>query len=670
MLMQVHYESFFRWLDRKLPKVSPQGDPLLLRLLSAVIPVVFFAIDSIYGMPFFYWLAMPFYWFCLTLYALSLLRSLVLVRQVSAELLIVLVMTVTLIDGKPLSGSLVAWFIGFGLYVSFAIIRKNREKIESLVKETKRTALVMAGSEIREVPVDAVRKDDVLIVPKGSAVPVDGIIIEGRSSLDESSITGEPFPVHRIAGDEILSGTLNLSAPVQIKATKNGDDSFIAVIAAEIEKTLQYKSALQRKADEIVQYLLLGVSGYALLLFFVTGSLDLMATALSVLCPCAWALATPTAFASGIGRSARLNILVRSGEPLETMQAVKTVILDKTGTVTLAVPEVHQLIALQTTEAELLETAASVESRFTSPVARSILKYAGDRGITRFRPVREAEDLPGRGVKGRIDGSEVLIGSPETLEMQGVRLPAVPYTGRAVWLAVDGKLMGTIVIHDIVQTAMANLAASIRSFGIERVILATGDHEESEAERIAELIGADAYHFNCKPEDKAALVRQWQPLGKVAMIGDGVNDAPALAAADVGIAIGGHKNIGLSIASADMVILGDDANALIQILQISRKMRQIIRQNYTWAISFNTVGLTLATLGVLNPVLAAFLHHISSVFVVANAARLYLGLWEIIPGKRLEPFISILHRRHGWQRLIAKAQSTRTRLHRLWGESG
>ncbi|QXP85219.1 cation-translocating P-type ATPase [Methylococcus sp. ANG] len=650
------FEGFFRWLDSELPKISPFRDPLLLRLVLAVIPVVFFAIDALYDMPFFYGLALPFYWLCLALYALGLLRSVAILHQVSAELLIVLVMIVTLIDGKPLSGALVAWFIGLGLYVSFTIIRKNREKIEGLIKQTKTTALLMVGSEIREVPTHTVQKDDVLIVPKGSVVPVDGIIIEGRSSFDESSISGEPFPIHRIPGDDILSGTFNLSAPIQIKATKSGDDSFISVITAEIEKTLQYKSTLQKRADAIVQYLLLGVSGYSFLLLFVSGSLDLMATALSVLCPCAWALATPTAFASGIGRSARLNILVRGGEPLETMHEVKTVILDKTGTVTLAVPEVHQIVAMKTTEAELLEIAASLESRFTSPVARSIVNYCKDLGITRLRPVRDAEDLPGRGVRGRLDHCEILIGSPETLEMQGIQLPEIKYVGRTIGLAKDGELMGMVIIRDVVQTAMENLAASIRSFGVERVVLATGDHEESEAKRVAALIGADGYHFNCRPEDKAALVRQWQSFGKVAMIGDGVNDAPALAAADVGIAIGGHKNIGLSIASSDMVILGEDANDLIQILQISRKMRQIIKQNYTWAISFNGVGLTLATFGLLNPVLAAFLHHISSVLVVANAARLYLGRWEIVPRQYIEPIVLTLRGSRLW-RTVTKISS-------------
>jgi P-type E1-E2 ATPase len=220
----------------------------------------------------------------------------------------------------------------------------------------------------------------------------------------------------------------------------------------------------------------------------------------------------------------------------------------------------------------------------------------------------------------------VLIGSPETLEVLGIQIPALEYSGRAVWVAFDREIKGAIVVQDVMRSEMTNLAGAIRQLGVKRVIVATGDHEESEAKRVAELIGADRYYFNFKPDDKAELVRQLQAFGKVAMVGDGVNDAPALAAADVGIAIGGHKNVALAIASSDIVILGDDAGDLLEVLAISRKMAEITQQNYAWAISFNAIGLTLATFGFLNPVLAAFLHHISSVFVVANAARLYAGV--------------------------------------------
>ncbi|WP_051906903.1 heavy metal translocating P-type ATPase [Methylomarinum vadi] len=622
------YKAYFDKIDAELLKVSPRGDIMLLRVIAAVIPVLFFGLDALYRIPVLYWLGMPFYLFCLALYLEGLLKSVLLMHKVSAELLIVLVMTITLIDGAPLSGAMVAWFIGFGLYISFTIIRKNREKIESLIGEGKKTAKVLQGAEVKEIPIKQIRKHNIVIVPKGAMIPVDGNISDGASSIDEAVITGEPFPVYKERGAAVVSGTLNLTAPLQVQATKDGDESFLSVISREIENSLQNKSELQRRADTTVQVLLLSVTAYAFLLLFITGSLHLMATALAVVCPCAWALATPTAFAANIGRMARSNILARGGEPLENMQDIKTLILDKTGTVTMAEPEVSQTITIDIAEPDLLRLAASVEERFDHPIARSIVNFAAKRQITDLLPVEQAEDLPGRGIKARIEGQEVLLGSAETLASRDIELPAIEYTGRAIWVAVDNRVRGVIVIRDIMQAEMQGMANTIRACGIENVVLATGDNEEQEAKRVADYIGADEYFFNCTPADKTALVKRFQQRGRVAMVGDGVNDAPALAAANVGIAIGGHKNVNLAITSADVVILGQDAQDLVTILKLSHKMGGIIRQNYLWAVGFNSVGLALATFGLLNPIFAALLHHVSSVFVVVNAGRLYFSAIE------------------------------------------
>lgn len=656
------YKMYFDKIDAQLLKISPRKDIMLLRVIAAVIPVAFFGLDALYDLPALYWLGMPFYLFCLALYLEALLKTILLMRKVSAELLIVLVMTVTLIDGAPLSGAMVAWFIGFGLYISFTIIRKNREKIESLIQEGKKTAQVLLGDNIDERPINQIRQDDVVLVPKGAMVPIDGTIIEGASAIDEAVITGEPFPVYKKVGASVISGTLNLTGPLQVKAGKNGDDSFLSVITQEIENSLLNKSALQRRADTTVQILLLSVTAYAFLLLFMTGSLHLMATALAVVCPCAWALATPTAFAANIGRLARTNILARGGEPLENMQDIKTLILDKTGTITLAEPEVSQVIELGMSQQLILELAASVESRFDHPIARSIINFAKKQGVTQFHPVEQAEDLPGRGIRARIEQQEILMGSAETLSCQDIELPLIDYTGRAIWLAVDREVKGVIVIRDIMLSEMQGLADTIRACGIEKVILATGDNEEQEAKRVARYINADGYYFNCTPEDKTALVKKFQAQGKVAMVGDGVNDAPALAAANVGIAIGGHKNVNLAIISSDVVILGNDAQDLVTILRLSHKMGGIIRQNYLWAVGFNSIGLALATFGILNPVLAALLHHFSSVFVVVNASRLYFSGIEQSPVgsvfRKMDELIDNRKQLCPQERLLADGENT------------
>ncbi|MCK9605768.1 MAG: cadmium-translocating P-type ATPase [Methylomonas sp.] len=627
------YKYYFDKIDAELLKISPRGDIMLLRVIAALIPVVMFGLDALYDLPVLFWLGIPFYLVCLGIYLEALLKTILFMHKVSAELLIVLVMAVTLVDGTPLSGAMVAWFIGLGLYISFTIIRKNREKIESLIQEGKKTAQVLKDGTIEEIPINRVRQHDVVLIPKGAMVPIDGIIIEGESSIDESTITGEPFPVYKTTGAEVTSGTLNLTGPLQVKADKNGDDSFLSVITQEIENSLLNKSALQKRADTTVQILLLSVTAYSFLLLFITGSLHLMATALAVVCPCAWALAMPTAFAANIGRLARSNILARGGEPLENMQDIKTLILDKTGTVTLAEPEVSQIIEIGLPRQRLLELAASIESRFDHPIARAIINFSKAQGITRLLPVEQAEDLPGRGIQALVDQQHILMGSAETLSYQDIELPAIEYAGRAIWLAVDREVKGVIVIRDIMLSEMQGLADTIHACGIEKVILATGDNEEQEAKRVADYINADEYYFNCTPEVKTELVKKYQTQGKVAMVGDGVNDAPALAAANVGIAIGGHKNVNLAIVSSDVVILGNDAQDLVTILRLSHKMGGIIRQNYLWAVSFNSIGLAMATFGLLNPILAALLHHVSSVFVVVNAGRLYFtGIEQSIIG--------------------------------------
>ncbi|MBN2700353.1 MAG: cadmium-translocating P-type ATPase [Methylothermaceae bacterium] len=620
--------NYFERFEARLSQWAPYQDIMLLRVIAAVIPVGLFGIDAFYHQPFLYWLGIPFYLVCLGLYLESLLKNVLLMHKVSAELLIVLVMIVTLIDGEPLSGAMVAWFIGLGLYISFTIIRKNREKIEALIRQSKRTAQVLADDQVREIPIRDVRRGDRVLVPKGGMISVDGVILENNSSIDESFVTGEPFPVAKQEGEQVVSGTLNLTAPLVIQAEKNGDESFLAVIGREIEAGLEKKSTLQQRADTTVQILLASVTAYAFLLLFVTGDLHVMATALAVTCPCAWALATPTVFAAAIGRHARENILARGGEPLENMRDIQTLILDKTGTLTTAEPEVSRIIPLDCPEEDLLQLAASVEARFDHPIARSIIEYAENQGIKNFLSVDHAEDLPGRGIKGLIGTREVLIGSPATLAQHGIDIPDIEYTGRAIWVALDGTVKGVIVIRDIMLSEMWHLADAIRAYGIKRVILATGDNEEREAKRVAEYINADECYFNCTPTEKTALVKKYQRTGKVAMVGDGVNDAPALAAAHVGIAIGGQKNVNLAIISSDVVILNQDARGLLSILALSHKMADNIRENYTWATGFNSVGLALATFGLLNPILAAMLHHVSSVFVVVNASRLYFDQIE------------------------------------------
>ncbi|HIE13451.1 MAG TPA: cadmium-translocating P-type ATPase [Desulfotomaculum sp.] len=567
------------------------------------------------------WAGLALYLTCLAMFLRAFTLSLVKTKKVTADLLVVSVMIVALLDGKPLSGAIVAWFISLGLAISFYIIEKTRRRIEFLTKERTKNVRVIRDGVMMELPVEQVRQGDVATVPQGEMIPVDGVIVGGTAMIDESVVTGEPFPVFKESGDTVISGAISLSAPLKVKATKDGNKAFLYLMGTEIEAALKVKPRIHRTADKIVQAFITGVVVYSVVVLLLTGSLERMATVLAIACPCAWALATPTAVAAAIGGLAGRGILVRGGTPLEVIGEAAFAVLDKTGTVTLAEPKVAGLKAVGLPEEELLAIAASLEQGFNHPIANAIVTYAAERGVRPY-DVERAEYLPGLGVKAMVGRREVLLGSADTLAGLGLNIPAhAEFAGRATWVVVDGRVAGAILVQDVLREYARGLAKELRALGIKKVVLATGDNEESEARRVAEIIGADEYRWGSKPEDKTALVKELKPHGITVMVGDGVNDASSLAAADVGIAIGGTK-ADLAIKSADIIVLREDAASLLAVMRKAKKLWQVIKQNYGWAILFNTSGIALATLGFLSPPLAALFHHVSSVFVVANSARL------------------------------------------------
>jgi Cu+-exporting ATPase len=593
----------------------------ITRAVAAGAAVVSLAIYNRLGIEPILWLGLALYLLCLAMFLGTLIRSLVKTRKVTADLLVASVMIVALASRQPLSGAVVAWFISLGLSISFFIIEKTRRRIESLTKERRKIVRVVKDDVIKELPVEEVRKDDVVVVPQGELIPVDGIVVEGSSTIDESVITGEPFPMFKGVGDAVTSGSINLSSFLRVRAAKDGDKAFLYVIGSEIEEALKVKPKIQRTAEKIIQVFIPGVVAYSVLVLLVTGSLDRMAAVLAVACPCAWALATPTAFAAVIGSLARRGILVRGGTPLEVAGEASCAVLDKTGTVTLAKPKVEGVAAMELPPEEMLRMAASVESCFNHPIANAIVAYAAEKGV-RTLGVDKPQYLPGLGVKAFVEDHEVLLGAADTLKKRGLPVPSgAEFNGRAIWTVVDGKIVGAVIVQDALREYATGLAKELRALDVERVVLATGDNEEGEARRVAELIGAGEYYWGYKPEDKAKLVKRLSAEGTTVMVGDGVNDATALAVADVGISIGRTK-ADLAIKSSDIIVLREDATSLLTIMMLGKKLRGVIKQNYTWAILFDTIGIGLATLGILSPPLAAILHHVSSVFVVSNSARL------------------------------------------------
>jgi Cu+-exporting ATPase len=567
------------------------------------------------------WVGLAFYAVCLVMFARTLLRALVKMKKVTADLLVVTVLVVTFLDGQPLSGALVAWFISAGLAISLTIIERTRRRIAELTKERNKIVRVVREGVMKELPVENVRPGDVVVVPQGEMIPVDGVIVEGTAMVDESVVTGEPFPVYKILGGEVISGSLVLSGTLRVQASRAGDKAFLYQMDTEIQNALQVKTQAHKTADKVVQFFIPGVVLYGLLVLLITGDLSRMATVVSIACPCAWALATPTAFAAAIGSLAGRGILARGGTPLEVIGEADIVVLDKTGTVTLAEPRVESVTALITSRERLLQIAASVEAEFNHPIANAIVSYAVERGVHPIE-VKDADYLPGQGVRAVVQGHQVFLGAADAMREAGLTLSEnAGLEGRATWVVVDGQLAGAISIQDVLREYAHGLGGDLHRQGIRKVVLATGDTEEGEARRVAGIIGADEYHWRCKPEDKIALIEALKAEGVTVMVGDGINDATSLVTADVGIAIGGAK-ADLAIQSSDVIVQREDAASLLTVLRMGKKLRRVITQNYVWAMGFNTIGILLATLGILSPPLAAVFHHISSVFVVSNSARL------------------------------------------------
>ena len=465
----------------------------LIRTIVALAAVVCFAIHIWAGYGAFRWLGLIFYLVCFVMYVKALFLALFRTRRVTADLLVVTVMVVSFLAGQPMSGALVAWFISMGLAISFAIIERTKREIEALTKSKDKRVRVARNEKIVEVSVEEVREEDTAIVPQGEMIPVDGEIVEGSSSLDESIITGEPFSIFKKVGDPVTSGSINLTAPLRVKAAKRGDRGFLYVMTKEIEKSLSVKPKTQQTADKIVQVFICGVVLYAVGVFFFTGGLTgnsaaalmRMAAVTAVACPCAWALSVPTAFAAAIGGLSRRGILVRGGTPLEMAGRASNVVLDKTGTVTLSRPKVEAVKSFEMPPEDLLQIAASLEAGFAHPVANAIVAYALEKG---FRPIHTegSEYLPGVGVKGSVGGHEILMGQTDTMKSRNIEIPAnVQLNGRATWISLDGKIAGVIVIGDALRESARGLGGALHGLGIKRVELATGDHEEAEARRVS-----------------------------------------------------------------------------------------------------------------------------------------------------------------------------------------
>ena len=553
---------------------------------------------------------------------------------------------------------LLATFLTLGRYLEARAKGKTSEAIKKLMGLRPKTATVIQSDKETEIPIEDVQIDDVVIVKPGEKMPVDGEVVSGESFVDESMITGEPIPSLKKKGDNVVGGTINKNSVIKFRATKIGKDTVLAQIIRLVQEAQGSRPPIQRIADKVVSYFIPAVLAVAILSFglwyLILGSTLLFAltcliSVLVIACPCALGLATPTAVTVGVGRGAELGLLIKNGQAIEVSEKLTTIIFDKTGTLTRGKPEVTDIIGIGIEDRKLLEFAAGVEKNSSHPLAEAVVRKAEEKGLK----LKESEDFDtfgGKGVVAKVDDQEVLIGNRALFKERGISYPkeveerivGLEKEAKTVMLmAVANKIGGLIAIADTLKETTKRAIKELKRMGFA-VVMITGDNVRT-AKAIAGQIGIDDVLAEVLPQDKANEVRRLQKKGEVvAFVGDGINDAPALAQADVGMAIGSGTDV--AIESGEIVIIKDDLMDVVAAVQLSRKVMQRIKQNLFWAFAYNTAlipvaaGLLYPFFGItFRPELAGLAMAMSSVTVVS----LSLMLKRYVPPVKIRKIVTL-----------------------------
>lgn len=511
---------------------------------------------------------------------------------------------------------------------------KTNSLLKNLFELKPAAAYVKRNGDIIEIPSEEINKGDIVIVKPGGKIPADGIILKGSSYIDESMITGESLPADKNSGSKVTGGTINKTGSFEYQVTETGDNSVLGKIIRLVEEAQGSKAPIQSLADKIASVFVPAVIVIALIAFagwFIsTGnferSLINFVAVLIIACPCALGLATPTAIMVGSGTAARLGILIKNGESLEIAHKVSTFIFDKTGTITEGKYSVIRILTKDISEEKLLQIAASLESKSEHPLAESILSSAKDKKIELIEP-DTFESITGMGIKGVINNSEIIIGNLKFINENSVMLNGFeeylkkPGSSEdtAIYVGLNGVLKGMIFLKDDIKASSAAAVRRLKSLDI-KIVMLTGDNKET-AKKIAEETGIDFFEAELTPEGKADVVKKYQSQGEIAAFaGDGINDAPALAQSDLGIAIGSGTDVAAETAS--VVLMKDNLMDAVNAIILSKKTIRTIKQNLFWAFIYNIIGIPLAAFGMLNPVFAALAMSLSSVSVVSNSLRL------------------------------------------------
>lgn len=549
--------------------------------------------------------------------------------DIKADVLVSLALIASVATGEIFAAGEVAFIMQLGGLLEELTVARARAGIERLVKLTPRTARVIRQSVEDVVPAEKVCVGDRIRVLPGETVPVDGRIISGQTSINQAVMTGESLPVDKCEGDEVSSGTVNQFGSFDMEATRVGEDSSIQCMIRLVQSADASKARIVGLADRWATWIVVIALTAAALAWIFTGQIIRAVTILVVFCPCALVLATPTAIMAAIGNATHHGFLVREGDALERLAVVKRIAFDKTGTLTYGTPRVTAVSSLSDAfgDDEIYSYAACAESRSEHPLGKAITRCYGQAGHDALLEPDTFAMIPGRGVSASRGGHAILAGSVQLLSEHGIDFTE-PESARGyldegctvIYIAIDGAAAGFIALSDTPRPDAASTISGIRQSGTEPVLL-TGDRENA-ARHVAHDLGISEVRSSCLPEDKLSYIKSMQDSGQnVCMIGDGVNDAPALKAAHVGIAMGG---IGSDIAvdAADIALVNDDISQLPHLLGLSRRMMRTIKYNMTFSMALNFIAIILAVTGILNPIIGALVHNAGSVFVIINSALL------------------------------------------------
>ena len=569
--------------------------------------------------------------------------------DIKADVLVSIAIISSILIGELFAAGVIAIIMAIGGFLEEYTVSKTKAGIEKLIdlSPTKGTLIKNYNLDSETelvVPADLIRVGDILKVVPGEIIPVDGVIISGESSIDQSVMTGESIPIDKVVGDEVFSGTINLYGSFVMRATKKGEDSSLQKLIKLVESANPENAEVVKAADKWATFIVVIAFTCAILTLIFTGEIIRAVTILVVFCPCALVLATPTAIMASIGNLTNVGILVKEGISIEKLAKVDQIIFDKTGTLTYGKPVVTNVIPYDgnlddnlnmggndgVSEKDLIHLLASLESLSEHPLAKSIVKYYKENYDESLEKVSNFDMIIGKGVKAYLNGSKLYAGNEEFLNSSDIEIPK-DFVGEniseylnlgatAIYLAKDENLLGAVLLSDILRDDASDLISQLDKLGVSSTLL-TGDNKNA-AENIASNVGINDLKYNCLPEDKISKIREFQSTNKkVAMIGDGINDAPALRQADIGISMGGVGS-DISIEASDVCLVSDDIKYIPHLLALSRKTIRTINIGIGFALGLNIIATAMAAFGYLGPIGGAFVHNIGSVIVIIYSSML------------------------------------------------